>query len=476
VSPTVTINQATTQNDPGSGTVHFTVAFNEAVTDFTASDVQLTGAAAAGLTAANIAITGSGTTYDVAVSGFTHDGDLTASVISDAAHDAAGNASLASTSTDHTVTVTLDQPPSDIVVSGNTGLSSSDVTGPVLFTAAAVDSDDTTGFVYKFYNTDGSLTGTQTNGGDTFSINSSTGVVTSNDAAAGHSYTLAIDVADAHGAHLHETMSLILGGTGNDTLGSSSTSNDQVIYGFGGYDTITGGSGNDYLVGGGIGTGSGTESLSGGAGDDWIVYEAGSNSNKTVVLNGGADSDTLVITGASGVPTVDLSQTSDQTTNNDHATVTNFENVDASGATTAISITGSDVANILIGGSGNDTLIGGDGVDTLTGNGGADHFRFNATSEAGDHITDFAHGTDVIDLLHNVFGGSSGAITSSDLIQVTDAQNPATIDMGSAHFAYQQSTGELFYDANGGGADASRMVLAILDNHAAIAATDIHKV
>jgi Ca2+-binding RTX toxin-like protein len=376
------------------------------------------------------------------------------------AHDAAGNANLASTSTDHTVTVTLDQPPSDIVFSGNTGLSSSDVTGPALFTAGAVDADDTTGFVYKFYNTGGSLTGTQTVGGDMFSINSSTGVVTSNDAATGHSYTLAVDVADSHGAHYHEAVTLVLGSSSGDSLSYSGWSNDLVMYGFGGYDTITGGSGNDYLVGGGIGTGNGTETLSGGAGNDWIVYEAGSNSNKTVVLNGGADNDTLVIRGSS-VPTVDLSSTSDQTDtssgNNDRATVTNFENVDASGATSAISITGSSIANIL---------IGGEGVDTLTGGGGADHFQFNTTTGAGDHITDFTSGQDVIDLLNSAFGnlGVTNSIDSSQF--VADATN--TFAHGEA-FHFDTANNTLYYN-NAGAAVA----LAHLDAGHVIAATDIH--
>jgi len=484
VSPTVTINQASTQADPGNGTVHFTVTFSEAVTaaDFTASDILLTGAAAAGLTNSNILITGSGTTYDVAVSGFTQAGDLIASVIAGAAKDTAGNASLASTSTDHTVTVTLDQPPSDIVFSGNTNLTTSNLSASsVLLTAAAVDPDDTTGFVYKFYNSGGSLTATQMSNGETFAIDQLTGVITSStNAATDKTYTLVVDVADSHGAHSQETVSLVLGGTGNDTLGNSSTSNDQVIYGFGGFDTITGGSGNDFLVGGGIPTsGNGTETISGGAGNDWIVYESGNNSNRTVVLNGGADNDTLVITGSTGLPTVDLSQTSDQTTNTDRATVTNFENVDASGATAAISITGSSVANILIGGTGNDTLVGGGGVDTLTGGGGADHFRFNALSELGDHIADFSGNAgqkDIIDLLGTAFGGVSwtaGNVLNETIYQGTDAAT-ATLS-GSQHFAYDSSTGSLYYDANGG-SDASRVLLAILDNHATLTATDIHKV
>nr|WP_292610192.1 DUF5801 repeats-in-toxin domain-containing protein [Nitrobacter sp. 62-13] len=147
-----------------------------------------------------------------------------------------------------------------------------------------------------------------------------------------------------------------------------------------------------------------------------------------------------------------------------------------------VALDGGDTLNggagldLLLGGSGNDTLIGGEGVDRLAGGAGADHFRFNATSEAGDHIVDFTHGQDVIDLLNSAFGGGSGAIATDDLIQVTGAQNPTTINMGNAHFAYQQSTGQLYYDPNGGAADANRILLAVFDNHTAIAATDLHKV
>jgi Ca2+-binding RTX toxin-like protein len=58
--------------------------------------------------------------------------------------------------------------------------------------------------------------------------------------------------------------------------------------------------------------------------------------------------------------------------------------------------------DILDGENGDDTLNGGSGIDTLTGGKGADIFFFNAASEsipaAGDTITDFQHGSDLIDL------------------------------------------------------------------------------
>src|SRR5205814_647814 len=72
----------------------------EAVSDFATGDVTLGGTA--GATTATV--TGSGTTYNVAVSGMTGSGTVIASLAASVAHDAAGNASAASTSTDNTVT------------------------------------------------------------------------------------------------------------------------------------------------------------------------------------------------------------------------------------------------------------------------------------------------------------------------------------------------------------------------------------
>ena len=55
-------------------------------------------------------VTGSGTTYNVAVSGMTGSGTVTATIAAGKAHDAAGNANSASTSTDNTVTYDVTPP------------------------------------------------------------------------------------------------------------------------------------------------------------------------------------------------------------------------------------------------------------------------------------------------------------------------------------------------------------------------------
>ena len=79
--------------------------FSEAVTGFATSGVTLSGSAAP----STAVVTGSGTTYNVAVSGMTAQGTVVASVKPNAATGivtALGN--LASTSTDNSVTFTGD--------------------------------------------------------------------------------------------------------------------------------------------------------------------------------------------------------------------------------------------------------------------------------------------------------------------------------------------------------------------------------
>jgi hypothetical protein len=116
-APSVTLERAAEQADPTNvGPVRFTAVFSEPVDGFTASDVSFEGSAeAASLTAV---VTGGPTSYDIAVSGMTASGDVVASVPADAATDAAGNGSTASTSVDATVaydievpTVTIEQSP-----------------------------------------------------------------------------------------------------------------------------------------------------------------------------------------------------------------------------------------------------------------------------------------------------------------------------------------------------------------------------
>jgi len=100
VAPTVTINQAGGQADPASTSpINFTVVFNEPVTGFANGDISLSGTAGA----TTAVVSGGPSTYNVAVSGMSGNGTVIAAVNLNAAQDAAGNNSTASTSTDSTV-------------------------------------------------------------------------------------------------------------------------------------------------------------------------------------------------------------------------------------------------------------------------------------------------------------------------------------------------------------------------------------
>ncbi len=116
--PTVTINQAAGQADPtavGGTPINFTATFNEVVTGFANNDITI-GGSTAGTKTATVTLTGP---YNVAISGMTSSGIVTATVNAAAAQDIAGNASAGSTSTDNSVT--YNHPTHDILASAGAG-------------------------------------------------------------------------------------------------------------------------------------------------------------------------------------------------------------------------------------------------------------------------------------------------------------------------------------------------------------------
>ncbi len=132
--PTVTINQASGQADPTSASpTNFAVVFSKPVSDFAAEDVTLSGTA--GADTANVS--GSGTTYNVAVSGMTKSGTVIASIAAGVAHDSKGNANKASTSTDNTVTYIYPEvAPINLSLTPSGGTLS---TAPMTFTSVYLD-------------------------------------------------------------------------------------------------------------------------------------------------------------------------------------------------------------------------------------------------------------------------------------------------------------------------------------------------
>ncbi len=175
VSPTVTIEQAVGQGDPTNATtINFTATFSETVTGFTGTDVDLSASTApASLSAV---VTGSGTTYNVAVSGMTANGVVIASIPAGAALDAAANPNTASTSTDNTVTYIAG--PMNVTVNQATGQNDPTNSLPVNFTVVFSRPINTATFTSVDVTLGGTAPGTMTaviteiapNDGTTFNI------------------------------------------------------------------------------------------------------------------------------------------------------------------------------------------------------------------------------------------------------------------------------------------------------------------
>ena len=156
----------------------------------------------------------------------------------------------------------VNDPPSDIIFTGNGALSATtipdngtDITrissNSTLFTLSSVDPDNASGFTYTF---SGSATHNVTVDGnnETFTMDGSSGAVTTTQQDYDNGVqTIMITTPrtqDPSGNTRVETVTLRLGtNTSGDSIDGSAVANDQVIYGFAGDDTLTGGSGRDYL-------------------------------------------------------------------------------------------------------------------------------------------------------------------------------------------------------------------------------------
>ena len=133
--PTVTINKASGQDDPTTASpILFTVVFSEPVIGFAPGSVTLSGTAGA----TSVAVSGTGPTYTLSVTGMTQSGTVIASISSDEVQDAAGNINEASTSTDNTVQfnvapgpLTLNLP-ANIVTNNDPGLAGATVSYPTV--------------------------------------------------------------------------------------------------------------------------------------------------------------------------------------------------------------------------------------------------------------------------------------------------------------------------------------------------------
>ena len=253
--------------------------------------------------------------------------------------------------------------------------------------------------------------------------------------------------------------SLIEGTSSADSI--AGTAGADMIFGLGGMDTIAGADGNDTIHGGldadFISGGDGNDTMSGGGGADTFIFTQQANAADRIsdFVHG---TDKIDISDASfsgltnfaslslstdGLDTV-IGLGSGQTIRLNFvnaATLTasdfifgspSYNQVNGTaghdtldGSANADSISGAAGDDVLNGLGGNDTLVGGVGADTLNGGAGndtlsggseADTFAFNAETNASDTVSDFTHGTDVIDLTDVSFA-SLGGIASLNLTQ-----------------------------------------------------------
>jgi Ca2+-binding RTX toxin-like protein len=262
--------------------------------------------------------------------------------------------------------------------------------------------------------------------------------------------------------------------TGSNVL-HGGAGNDTIIAGAGD-DAIFGGIGDDALLGN-----AGQDLLHGGAGNDWLDGGPGGD-----VLDGGSGWDVLSYQSATSGVTVNLTSnqnggtaTGDAISNIEVVQGTNFADtltgVDRGGGNGVQlygeggndSLTGMGGGDYLVGGSGNDTLDGGACSDLLNGGAGADTFRFSTALGAGnvDTLQDFsvAEGDRIV-LSRSVFASAGYDYLSGAAFKLGAAATAA-----EHRIVYNQSTGELFYDADGAGA-AAAIKFALIANHAQLSA------
>jgi len=168
VAPAVTVNQAAGQSDPTTNSpINFTAIFSEPVVGFGNNNVTIGGSAGADAAV----VTGSGTTYNIAVSGMKFTGDVNVSILANAVHDAAGNGVSHSTSSDNVV-IYSDGKPLNVTVNQAAAQRDPISSGPILFTV--VFSKPVTDFiaddVHVVSTTGGTISKSITGSGTTYTV------------------------------------------------------------------------------------------------------------------------------------------------------------------------------------------------------------------------------------------------------------------------------------------------------------------
>ena len=282
-------------------------------------------------------------------------------------------------------------------------------------------------------------------------------------------------------ANGHNVSLASAGGANGWTITNSSATGVTLI-GSAHNDNISGGNGNDILTGGG-----GIDTLTGGTGAD--TFNITSGNNTITDLSNGADI-LKVSSGATAIATAAGNFTATSATiNNGTASINaNGHNVSlasaggangwtiTNGSAIGVTLIGSAHNDHINGGGGNDILYGGYGNDTITGGSGIDKFVFNTTPNGStnhDIITDFVHGTDVLQFSHAVFT----AISSWNSAAFWSGAGVTAGHDSTDRIVYNTTAGNLYYDADGSGAGVAVLIALIgTVTHPALSYTDIQLV
>jgi Ca2+-binding RTX toxin-like protein len=245
---------------------------------------------------------------------------------------------------------------------------------------------------------------------------------------------------------------------GTKAINGTGNSLNNRITGNSANNILTGGAGNDILNGG-----LGADTLIGGLGND-IYYVDNTGDRITENLNQGTD---LVNSSISYILGNNL----------ENLTLIGTKAINGTGNSLNNRITGNSANNILTGGAGNDILngnagndilVGGAGNDVLTGGSGADQFRFNASNEGIDRITDFSVVYDTIVVKASGFGGLSLGTLASSAFRVG-----SSFTTTSQRFLYNSGTGALSFDRDGIGGAYNAIQIATLSTGLAMTNADI---
>ncbi len=220
------------------------------------------------------------------------------------------------------------------------------------------------------------------------------------------------------------------------------------------------------------------ENLTGSAYDDKLTGDTGNNilegGKGADKLNGGKGIDAASYANAETGVTADLSRSKNNTGEAAGDTYKNIQNL--IGSAFEDRLVGDNKDNAIDGGDGNDVLIGNGGSDTLTGGLGSDTFVFGRTSDggkSGDVITDFVSGEDLIGISKSgfkIFAGLDLNDFTADYF-VSNASGVDATATGHGQFVFDESTSQLWWDADGAGRK-SAVLLATFENNAQLLATD----